>query len=318
MARNGGLQMNINILRYVVAVHEEKNMTKAAKKLYVAQPSLSQSIRALETELGVQLFDRGKTPLETTYAGEIFVGWAGAVLTSEQKMRSRISDVVANRQRKLIIGASPQRDMQTISHVLQKFYASTTGCTVVLKEYDSKELEQLLKQDVIDLMLDEVTLDVSNFESIPVVSERVLLAAPEPYTFNIIEEGEYPSISISELADKPVVLLSMNKYYMDSLYDIYKRIKTTPSIVFECQNLQVAHSMVSIKVGVTLLPEYSINNNHLPNVRYYTLHECPLTRSVGIMFRKDRALSKDAEVFISILKETCSKLGGSAEGTVLI
>ena len=217
--------MNINILRYVIAVHEEKSMTKAAKKLFVAQPSLSQSIRALEAELGVQLFDRSKTPIETTYAGEIFVNWAGTVLLSERRMLSRISDIVSSRQRKLVIGISSQRNIQSLSKILQRFYAFTTDCTIVLKESDLNELEQLLEQDVIDLMVDEVSSDSSNFISIPIISERVLLAAPESYVFNIIQQGEYPSISISELAEKPVVFQSSNKHFSDTLYDIYKRIK---------------------------------------------------------------------------------------------
>lgn len=303
--------MNTNILRYVMAVHDEKSMTKAAKKLFVAQPSLSQSIRALEAELGVQLFDRRKTPIETTYAGEIFVNWAATVLVSERRMRSRIADIVSNRQRKLIIGVSSQRNMQTLSTILQRFYAVTTDCSIVIKECELNELEQLLEQDVIDIMVDEVCPDSSNFISIPIVRERVLLAAPDSYVFNIVEEGEYPSISISELADKPVVFLSLSKRFSDTLYDIYKRINATPYIVFECQNLLVAHSMVSINVGITLMPEYSINNSHLQNVKYYTLHECPITRTIGVTYRKDRAISKDAAVLISVIKEMCGGLTGS-------
>ncbi len=67
--------MNLNVLRYIIAVYEEKNMTRAAQKLYVAQPSLSQGIRSLERDLGVELFDRSTNPLNNL-AGEIFISWA--------------------------------------------------------------------------------------------------------------------------------------------------------------------------------------------------------------------------------------------------
>ncbi len=202
--------------------------------------------------------------------------------------------------------------MQMISFAMQRFYASTSGCSVVLKEYDSKMLEELLKEDAIDLALDQVSTDASNFISIPIAEEKILLAAPESYAFDIIQHGEYPYVSISELADKPVILLY--RYYSDAIFELYNRIKITPSIIFECQNLQMAHSMVAGNVGVTLLPEYSIKRSHFQNVRYYTLCECPLLRSIGVVYKKDRALSKDADIFISVLKEACSKPAGPADG----
>ena len=74
--------------------------------------------------------------------------------------------------------------------------------------------------------------------------------------------------------------------------------------------------MVSINVGITLMPEYSINNNHLPHVRYYTLQECPITRTIGVTYRKDRAISKDAAVLISVIQEMCAGIIGAGEGSI--
>ena len=75
--------MNWNTLRYVVEIAEQKSFSKAARKLYLAQPSLSQSIRALEQELGTPLFDRTRSPLGLTYAGELFTKWAKESLRSQ-------------------------------------------------------------------------------------------------------------------------------------------------------------------------------------------------------------------------------------------
>ena len=85
--------MNLTTLQYLIAVYEEKNMTKAAIKLFIAQPTLSQSIRTLEEELGVVLFDRNKTPLVATDAGEFVIQWARQLLTSEQYLRDRLNEI---------------------------------------------------------------------------------------------------------------------------------------------------------------------------------------------------------------------------------
>ena len=61
--------MNINHFRYIIAIAEHKNMSRAAKSLYISQPALTKSINLLEEQLGVQLFDRSAVPIEPTYAG---------------------------------------------------------------------------------------------------------------------------------------------------------------------------------------------------------------------------------------------------------
>lgn len=81
--------MNTNQLKYVVTVADEMSFSRAAQKLYISQPSLSQSIQLLEKELGVLIFSR--KPLKLTYAGEIFIDWAKKVLSSGTQIKQRIA-----------------------------------------------------------------------------------------------------------------------------------------------------------------------------------------------------------------------------------
>jgi DNA-binding transcriptional LysR family regulator len=298
--------MNLNILKYVIAVSEEKSITKASQKLYVAQPSLSQSLRALEEDLGTLLFDRSKSPLQPTAAGEIYINWARDVLISEQIMRNKLSDILSNRQNKLIIGLTPQRNKSIIPTVLHEFYAATTDCSIILKERVSAELEALMEQNSIDLLIDQPNADIARYESVPILNETVLITAPESYVFKIIRPGKYPTISIKELANKPFILLSGNKYIEDTFRELFRHMGQSPSIVLECLSPQVAHTMVSLNTGITLIPEYNIVNSALSNVRYYTLDEYPLSRIVAVTYRKDRPLAEEAAVLISILQEQCA------------
>jgi DNA-binding transcriptional LysR family regulator len=85
--------MNFNALRYFVTVYDEKSMTKAAKKLFVSQSSLSQCIRQLEKDLGASLLDRSRTSLKPTRVGEYYAYWAKQTLASEQKLRQHIFEL---------------------------------------------------------------------------------------------------------------------------------------------------------------------------------------------------------------------------------
>jgi DNA-binding transcriptional LysR family regulator len=302
--------MNLNVLKYVVAVAEEKSVSRASRKLYVAQPSLSQSIRALEDDLGAKLFDRNKKPIQPTVAGEVFIHWAKEILSSNQRMREKISDISMNRLKKLTIGITPQRSKEIIPAVLQEFYASSAGCSVVLVERVSKVLESLLERDKIDLLIDHPHSNALHYVSIPIMKERILVAAPVAYGLTVIQSGRYPSVSLSELADKPFILLSGNKYIEDAFQEVFKRIGDTPSIILECLSPQVAHHMVSLETGITLIPEYNMIHNRLPGVSYYSINELPLTRMVGIVYRKDRILSEEAAIMIAIIRKKCGGTHG--------
>jgi DNA-binding transcriptional LysR family regulator len=293
--------MNDSTMRYVIAVYEEKSMTRAARKLFIAQPTLSQSIRVLEADLGTKLFDRSKTPLAVTEAGEIFVQWARHILLSELRMRKHLLDLSTDRLRKLVVGISPQICKEILPTVLQQFYAVTSGCSVVLKDYGSSELKLLLEGDSIDFLIDRPH---AGYNCVPIVEEMVLLAAPASYRFSPVRPGEYPSVNIADLEDMPFIFLSDNEFFKSAVSDIFRQIGGNPSIVLECSNLQEAHSMVSHDIGVTLIPESCAHKNKLPNVCYYTLHGHPLSHVMTALYRRDRTLTEDAVQFLSLLRDT--------------
>lgn len=292
--------MNRNILRYVIAVYEEQSMTKASQKLFVAQPSLSQSIRLLEEDLGTNLFDRTKTPLKVTEAGEIFVHWAKYILASEQQMRKHIAAIASGKLRKLAIGVLPQMCQEVLPDILQKFYSVVTGCSIVIKECSLAEAKVLLENNSIDILVGRPN---SDYENVSVVEESVLVSVPKLLQLPIIQQGEYPFINISVLTGLPFIYISENEYFADMVRALFKQIKSNPNIVLECPSFKVAHMMVSHNVGIALLPEYCVRNNKYPDVCYYKLYEYPLSHTVTILHRKDRPLTDDAIQLISIIKD---------------
>jgi DNA-binding transcriptional LysR family regulator len=195
-----GDDMNETVLRYVIAVYDEKSMTRAAQKLFVAQPSLSQSIRLLEQDLGTSLFDRSKTPLKATEAGEIFVHWAKFILGTEQQMRQHITAIASGNLRKLVVGVSPQMCQEVLPDILQKFYSVVKGCSIIIKECSTAEAKMLLEDNGIDILVGRPN---SDYENVYVIEEPVLVSVPKLFQLPFIQQGEYPFINMSALTGLP-------------------------------------------------------------------------------------------------------------------
>lgn len=296
--------MNLNILRYVIAVNEENNFTKAAKKLYIAQPSLSQSIGALEKQLGVLLFDREETPIKPTAAGEIFLEWARIMLRSEDKMLTRISAISGGSQRKLIIGASPYRSKSIFLEAVKSFYEKINNCTVVIFEKPYRELLNILDEGKIDLIADMPQSDIIQYTSIHIAKEQIFIAADKKYEFNIIEDGEYPSIMLSDILEKPFIMIDNSMYLGAMARSIFTKCDAVPNIVMECQSIETAHIMVTSKIGISLIPEMYIKYiTKSPDINYYIIADMPLSREIAVVYRNDRHLSDDGRIFTEILQK---------------
>jgi DNA-binding transcriptional LysR family regulator len=306
--------MNLNVLRYIIAVYEEGSMTKAARKLFISQSSLSQCIRVLERELGGQLFERTKTTLKPTQIGEHFVYWAKHILESEQKMKQKIAELASSDQRKLAIGISSQKNGHFLRYVLPKFYARAKGCKLIIKEHSSRDLYSLLQRGGVEFIVDQPHPEWTLYHQIPVLTERMLIAAPLSMRFQAADLScNYPSISISELADKPFILLAGYERYVEFINNLYARIGCSPNIILECVSPEIAYDMVSEQIGVTVISELKLKHSRRPDIHYYTLSDYPLFRLTSVIYPKGRHLSEDAQLFISILREECGKLAALPE-----
>ena len=115
------MNLNTRILEYVVAIAEEKSISAAAEKLYVSQPSLSQSLIGLENSLGVKLFNRSTIPLRPTPAGETFVDAAIRILSIQRELENRLGDMAKTGYGTIVVGISSFRNSVVTPLVLPVF-----------------------------------------------------------------------------------------------------------------------------------------------------------------------------------------------------
>lgn len=114
--------MNPKHAQYMLTVYQEGSITSAAKKLYVSQPSLSQMIKLVESNLGTPIFNRSTDPLTLTYAGEKYIEAAQKILAINSNLEREIEEIKDEEHGKIRLGIPVQRGLKVLPAVLPRFY----------------------------------------------------------------------------------------------------------------------------------------------------------------------------------------------------
>ncbi|WP_025715853.1 LysR family transcriptional regulator, partial [Paenibacillus sp. 1-18] len=129
--------MEFRQLQYTLQIAAEKNFSRAAEKLHIAQPSLSQQLSKLEKELGVLLFQRNTSTVELTHAGASFVEKAKKIVDAVEQLRQEMDDISQLRKGKVVVGSMPITGSHLLPHVLPVFKKAHPDIEIVLVEDSS-------------------------------------------------------------------------------------------------------------------------------------------------------------------------------------
>ncbi len=286
--------MNTKNLTYVITVAEERSFSNAAKRLYLSQPSLSQSISSIEKELGTLIFDRSTIPLSLTYAGEKYIKAAAQILSLEQNLKLEIQDILDDRRGRLIIGISPLRSANIIPYIFPIFRKEFPNIELILLEGTNSKLTDMVLKGKVDLAL-ATPFDTPEMESVPLLNDEVLLAAYKnhPIAQKLNIENDFPKIDLNSFKNEPFILLSPEndvRLITDKIFSDYNII---PRVILETTSLSLAHHLVTQGMAITFILA-SMINLYIPEQQ-----GCYLRFSIGnyshnlrICYRKDHYLSK--------------------------
>jgi len=271
-------------LSYVVAVAEHRHFTRAAEALEVAQPSLSASIRALETELGAPLFHRARGNVTLTSAGEALLPIAKRILADIEAARQEVSSLVRLRGGRVRLGAPPSLCTGLLPGVLADFRRDYPGVTLQLREGGSRDLVRALDGGDLDLAL--VILPLSPREqglvTQPLLREELVLATATE-TFGPPSAGPVPMAALDG-----VPLLTFRRGYdlRTALEAACRSAGVQPWLVVEGGELDAMVALAEAGVGACLLPTSVAQRARLVS---YRLDAEQMTRTVGLARRKGHA-----------------------------
>lgn len=255
--------MNDRQLKYILTIAEEGNITAAAHKLYISQPSLSYLLSHVEEELGTKLFDRSITPLALTDAGECYVKAAKQILTVHRELRNQIDDIQHLRKGRITIGSSPQLSSFLFPAFLPAFIRKNPEIQVTLIEENLPVLEELLASGDLEVVFTNAVINNNrSFGHVPLFNEELLLLAPADFKLPAIEKKDksiFPIIDLSCLEDSSFVLLK-SKHRLRQIIDrIFHDFDIKPNIIFETSNWETCYRMVAEGLAYTILPYSPLN-----------------------------------------------------------
>jgi DNA-binding transcriptional LysR family regulator len=242
--------MELRHLRYFLAVAEELNFSRAAARLHIAQPPLSQQIRQLEDELGLQLLERGSRPMRLTEAGRFFKTEAANIFAQLDQAVAGARRIGRGEVGWIGIGYVGSAMNQILPPVLRRFHAEHPGVEVLLHEMLPFEQSAALLDRRVHVSFVRPTLDHEDLVEECLYQEPVAIALPSDHRWAGRSE-----IAIAELADEPVVLYgSPMTRGLDSglILSMFRDAGVEPKVAVQSQYADSALGLVAAGMGVAL------------------------------------------------------------------
>lgn len=293
---NGG--MELSHIRGFVAAAEELHFGRAARRLYITQPSLSKRVAKLEEELGVKLFHRTRREVRLTEAGEVFLGGARLVLEDARRATEEARKAARGELGSLEVGFFSPAIYGILPEILRSYHERFPAVRVTLHEWTSTVQLERLREGKIELGFMRAPVEEEGFLTEHVFVEPVVVALPEDHP-----QASREVVSAEELADDPFIMVPRHKEpnSFDRYVSICQRAGFSPRIthqgVFE---IHAIVGLVATGMGVALVPG-SIRNLKRPGLVYRPLKD-PEARIGTAVVRRSAHPSPVLRTFLDTLQ----------------
>lgn len=312
--------INFLNLEYFLAASEELNFTKAAKRLYISQQSLSNHISNLEREFGIALFNR-TVPLTLTYAGQVLQKRARQFLDLREETYHEIADIKDFTKGQLTIGMSHTRGRSILPEILPAYQERFPNIDLHLKEGNSTELDADLLHGDVDLIIGLLPFRVENVETVPVCDEEILLVVPDsvlersyPGRLSEIKQHLAWQADLSLVKECPFLMIKPGNRVRTLADEMFAEAEITPKVILETENIETVLALCLKGMGITFYPKMFISGHEslkkptedFWGAGFYHLDSPKAHGVLGIGYHKGHYMSQATKEFIRIAKERVS------------
>ncbi len=238
--------MNLKQLRYFLVVAEEKQITAAAKRLYIAQPPLSYQLKQLEKELGAQLFKRTAHGIELTDVGQIFQSYANEIISLAQNAENQVHKAISGELGTIAIGmASSSTGLIPMNsfNELRKYYPEIS---FDIYEDNTYGILDKLEKKTIDLGIVRTPYNQTGLNTKTLTTEKMMAISVDP------DFQQKKELRIKDLADQPLIIY---RRFEDIFNQTFAHHGLKPFYAVKCDDSRTAITWAKRKMGVALVPE---------------------------------------------------------------
>lgn len=253
--------MELRHLRYFMTVAQEQSFTKAAEKLYTAQPSLSQQIKDLEHEVGVTLFDRTTRKVILTDEGLAFQKYAELTLENAKQAIAAARQVAQQKNNQIHIGFLNVAELKLMPTILTQLKNNIPNLKIHLHSLTCTEQIQKLRNAELDISFTRYQLDHPDFENIHILTEQIYLVGAEHL---------HPTdriLKIQELKNHNMIMCEQNAspIFYDKLNELVHFEKMDDQILW-VTNVMQHINLINMGMGLSFAPEYLLKFFN-PNIK---------------------------------------------------
>ncbi|HEV3303445.1 MAG TPA: LysR family transcriptional regulator [Planctomycetaceae bacterium] len=287
--------MELHQLRYFVAVAQLENFTRAAQKCFVAQPSLSQQIIKLERECGGPLFDRSGRKVRLTDRGRTLFDRAIEILAAvEGAKRALTEDGDAGQ---VTVGAIPTIAPYLLPPLLKRFLRDYPKTELTVSENLTEYTIQACLEGDVDVGVLALPISEDQLEIEPLLTEELLLAMAAGHPL-----ATRRRVSMQDVSLERFVLLSETHCLGRQVVSFCKDQSCQPAISCRSAQLLTVQELVAAGNGVSLIPQMAVNADHSRQTKYRSLTGEKPTRTIAMIWRKNRYHGPAVERFVAALR----------------
>lgn len=288
--------MEMNQLRYAVAVARSGNFTRAAEQCRVSQPSLSQQIQKLEEELGERLFDRMKRQTKLTAYGEAFVRRAVRILEETEMALREASDAKSLVSGTLTIGVLPTIAPYLLPRTISAFARKFPGVEIVVQEDTTAQLLKYLATYEIDFALASDPIQDSRFEIRELFAEELLLALPPGHRLT-----HKRTVPAAALEGERLIVMREGHCLGDQVLGFCEHRDMKPTVSFRSAQLETIHALVSAGLGLSLIPAMAARVERANALEYRSIQSPRPERKILAVWPRQRPLGRAASAFLELM-----------------
>ena len=292
--------MELHQLRIFTQVIENGGFSRAAAVLHLTQPAVSQHLRALEEELGLELVERIGRTVRPTKAGEVLLDYARNILALVEQGERALAEFRAECRGRLVLGAGNTNITFRLPPLLQEYRRREPGVEVVVKAGNSHELLALLGEGQIDVALVTSPVKEKVFHLIPLFQDEIILILPAEHAF-----GGREVLMPEDLQGIPAILFARGSGFRRFLDEAFARVGYRPEVLMELESIEGIKRLVQIGLGLSFLPRIAVEEE-LKAGSLRTLPVAglvPAVRTTHAAYRPVQFLPAPLRAFLGLLAE---------------
>lgn len=293
--------MDFRQLESFIAIAKNKSFSKAAKELYLTQPTISNHIQALEKEIGTSLLNRSNRDITLTKAGEIFYDYANKILNLKKNAQYSMGEFVGKIEGTIEISASTIPEQYIVPKIIREFNKIYPEVNYKINHGDSLQIIENIKSSKIDYGFTGTYLKDSDLNYIPIIEDKLVLITPKAYI-----SSSSSSLMIEQVMQVPLILREEGSGTLNLFNKELKKNKIKSdsfNVIAFAENTQTIKTMVEEGLGCSIISSKAIEKEKsLDLFDIYDIEDLNLIRSFYFVHSKDRILAPLEESFIDFIE----------------